>query len=140
VGAYRTSPTGSAREFGRIRRNMLLDLLPVGLHKDRQSLRIGRPFWARFVPAARRNGYEFGEHVLGALSGIHGATLRALGDGGFFAMPPDYRALTVEEDVLLGLGAKAVPPAGADRRGRVIRAWYPGRASGQNVPRGQGHA
>jgi hypothetical protein len=108
VGAYRTSPTGTAREFGRIRRNMLLDLLPVGLHKDRQSVRIGRPFWARFVPAARRNGYEFGEHVLGALSGIHGATLRALRDAGFFAVPPDYRALTVEEDVLLGLGAKAV--------------------------------
>jgi hypothetical protein len=108
VGAYRTSPTGAAREFGRIRRNMLLDLLPVGLHKDRQSVRIGRPFWARFVPVARRNGYDFGEHVLGALSGIHGATLRALRDAGFLAIPPNYRALTVEEDVLLGLGAKAV--------------------------------
>jgi hypothetical protein len=108
VGAYRTMPTGLPREFGRIGRNMLLDLLPVGLHKDRQSVRVGRPFWASFVPAARRNGYQFGEHVLGALSGMHGTTLQALRDAGFFDMPPDYRALTVEEDVLLGLGAKAV--------------------------------
>ncbi len=87
---------------------MLLDLLPIGVHKDRQSVRVGRPFWASFVPAARRNGYQFGEHVLGALSGMHGTTLRALRDAGFLDMPPDYRALTVEEDVLLGLGAKAI--------------------------------
>jgi hypothetical protein len=108
VGAYRMSPTGAMREFGRIRRNMLLDLLPVGLHKDRQSVRVGRPYWAPFVSRARRNGYELGEHVLGALSGLHGATLRGLRDAGFLAIPDDYRALTVEEDVLLGLGAKAI--------------------------------
>jgi hypothetical protein len=108
VGMYRTSPTGAVREFGRIRRNMLLDLLPVGLHKDRQSVRVGRPYWAPFVSGARRNGYEFGEHVLGALSGLHGATLRGLSEAGFLAIPDDYRALTVEEDVLLGLGAKAI--------------------------------
>ncbi len=108
AGAYRMSPTGSMREFGRIRRNMLLDLLPIGLHKDRQSVRVGRPYWAPFVPRARGNGYEFGEHVLGALSGLHGATLRGLSDAGFLAIPDDYRALTVEEDVLLGLGAKAI--------------------------------
>jgi hypothetical protein len=109
VGAYRVAPSGVAREFGRIRRNMILDLLPVGLHKDRRSIRIGRPFWTAYVSAARRHGYEFGEHVLGALSGIHGATIRALHAAGFLdALPPEYRALTVEEDVLLGLGAKAV--------------------------------
>jgi hypothetical protein len=108
VGAYRLSPTGAVREFGRIGRNLLLDLLPVGLHKDRQSVRVGRPYWAPFVARARRNGYEFGEHVLGALSGLDGATLRGLRDAGFLAIPDDYRALTVEEDVLLGLGAKAI--------------------------------
>jgi hypothetical protein len=108
VGAYRMSPAGAIREFGRLRRNMLLDLLPIGLHKNRQSVRVGRPYWTPFVPRARRNGYEFGEHVLGALSGLHGATLRGLRDAGFLAIPDDYRALTVEEDVLLGLGAKAI--------------------------------
>jgi hypothetical protein len=108
VGAYRMSPSGAPREFGRLRRNMLLDLMPVGLHKDWLTLRFGRPFWTRYVGAAQRNGYEFGEHVLGALSGVHGATLVALRDAGFLAMPADYRALTVFEDVLLGLGAKAV--------------------------------
>ena len=109
VGAYRVAANGSAREFRRIRRNMILDLMPGGLHKDRHSIRVGRPFWARYLAAARRNGYEFGEHVLGALSGIHGATLRALSDSGYFdRIPPRYRALTVEEDVLLGLATKAV--------------------------------
>ena len=49
VGAYRVAPSGVAREFGRIRRNMILDLLPVGLHKDRRSIRIGRPFWTAYV-------------------------------------------------------------------------------------------
>ncbi len=108
VGAYRVRPGGAIREFGRLRRNMLLDLLPVGLHKDRQSVRVGRPYWASFVPLARQNGYEFGEHALGALSGLHGATLLGLRDAGFLAIPDDYRALTVEEDVLLGLGAKTI--------------------------------
>jgi hypothetical protein len=108
VGAYRVSGMGAIRQFGRLRRNMLLDLLPVGLHKDRQTVRVGRPYWAAYVSRARRNGYEFGEHVLGALSGLHGATLRGLSDAGFLAIPDDHRALTVEEDVLLGLGAKAI--------------------------------
>jgi hypothetical protein len=109
VGAYRIAANGAARAFGRIRRNMLLDLIPVGLHKDRNTIRFGRPFWAPYLNRARQHGYQFGEHVLGGLSGIHGTTLRALQEAGFLdALPDDYRALTVEEDVLLGLGTKAV--------------------------------
>jgi hypothetical protein len=109
VGAYRVAANGAPRQFGRIRRNMLLDLLPVGIHQDHRSIRIGLPFWARYLGAARRHGYEFGEHVLGGLSGMHGATLLALRDAGYLdALPPAYRALTVGEDVLLGLGTKAV--------------------------------
>lgn len=109
VGMYRVAAAGGRRAFGRLRRNMLLDLLPLGLHKDRRSLRVGRPFWSPYVPLARRHGYEFGEHVLGALSAMHGDTLRAIRDSGFLeGLPSDYRALTVEEDVLLGLGTKAV--------------------------------
>lgn len=109
VGPYRIGANGGRRTFGRLRRNMLLDLLPVGMHKDRRSVRIGLPFWAPYLPAARRHGYAMGEHVLGALSGMHGATLRAIHDSGFLSAIPDrYRALTVEEDVLLGLAVKAV--------------------------------
>jgi hypothetical protein len=109
VGAYRLGASGARRRFDHLRRNMLLDLVPVGLHKDRRSLRFGRPFWAPYLPQARRHGYEMGEHVLGALSAMDGDTLRALYDAGFLsALPERYRALTVEEDVLLGLGAKAV--------------------------------
>jgi hypothetical protein len=109
VGAYRIGASGGPRTFGHLRRNMLLDLLPLGLHKDRRSIRVGWPFWARHLGGARRRGYQLGEHVLGAFSAIHGATCRALADAGFLhAIPDDYRALTVEEDVLLGLGTKAV--------------------------------
>jgi hypothetical protein len=40
---------------------------------------------------------------------MHGGALRAIRDSGFLdGLPSDYRALTVEEDVLLGLGARAV--------------------------------
>src|SRR6185312_7140816 len=96
VGAYRIGANGGRRTFTRLRRNMLLDLLPVGLHKDRRSMRFGLPFWTPYLAAARRHGYEMGEHVLGALSGIHGETVRALADSGFLhALPDDYRALTV---------------------------------------------
>ncbi len=109
VGPYRIGANGGARTFGRLRRNMLLDLLPVGVHKDRRSVRVGLPFWASYLPLARRHGYAMGEHVLGALSGMHGDTLRAIHDSGFLGAIPDrYRALTVEEDVLLGLATKAV--------------------------------
>jgi hypothetical protein len=109
VGPYRVGANGGARTFSRLRRNMLFDLLPVGVHKDRRSIRFGLPFWAPYLPQARRHGYEMGEHVLGALSGVHGETLRAIHDSGFLSEIPDgYRALTVEEDVLLGLATKAV--------------------------------
>jgi hypothetical protein len=109
VGPYRVGANGGPRTFNRLRRNMLLDLLPLGVHKDRRSLRLGLPFWAPYLSRARRHGYEMGEHVLGALSGMHGETLRAIHDSGFFSAIPDgYRALTVEEDVLLGLATKAV--------------------------------
>jgi hypothetical protein len=109
VGPYRIGANGGARTFGRLRRNMLLDLLPVGVHKDRRSVRVGLPFWASYLALARRHGYEMGEHVLGALSGMHGDTLRAIHDSGFLgAIPERYRALTVEEDVLLGLATRAV--------------------------------
>ena len=109
VGPYRVAANGGARTFGRLRRNMLLDLLPLGVHKDRRSIRVGLPFWAPYLSRARHHGYEMGEHVLGALSGMHGETLRAIHDSGFLAEISDrYRALTVEEDVLLGLATKAV--------------------------------
>lgn len=109
VGPYRVGANGGARTFGRLRRNMLLDLFPIGMHKDRRSIRVGLPFWAPYVARARHHGYEMGEHVLGALSGMHGETLRAIHDSGFLAAIPDgYRALTVEEDVLLGLATRAV--------------------------------
>ena len=69
VGAYRVSPTGAVREFGQIRRNMLLDLLPIGTPQRPASRSVSaKPYWAPFVSRARQNGYAFGEHVLGALS------------------------------------------------------------------------
>ena len=109
VGAYRVGAGGRPRVFGHIKRNMLVDLLlPIGPHKTWRSLRVGVPYWARYLPSARRNGYVFGEHVLGALAAIHGTTLRALLNCGFFDVPPSFRALTVQMDVLLGLGVRSV--------------------------------
>ena len=109
VGAYRISANGRPRSFVRQRRNLLLDLLPLGLHKDRRSVRVGRPYWGAYLARARRHGYTMGEHVLGAFSAVHGDTVRALRDAKFLTgIPEHYRALTVEEDVLLGLGTRAV--------------------------------
>jgi hypothetical protein len=108
VGAFRVGAGGRRRVFGHIRRNMLIDFLPVGPHKTWRAVRVGWPYWTRYVMAARRHGYVFGEHVLGALAAIHGDTLRALADARFLAVPDDFRALTVQMDVLLGLGVRAV--------------------------------
>jgi hypothetical protein len=109
VGAYRIGAGGRAREFSRIRRNMLVDLwLPVGPHKTWRAVRMGRPYWARYLSPAIRHGYVFGEHVLGALAAIHGETLHALVKSGFLDVPANFRALTVQMDVLLGLGVRAV--------------------------------
>lgn len=109
VGAYRIGAGGRTRVFGRIRRNMLVDLLaPVGPHKTWKAIRVGLPYWARYLRPAKRNGYVFGEHVLGALAAIHGDTLRALVESGFLDVPANFRALTVQMDVLLGLGVRAI--------------------------------
>jgi hypothetical protein len=108
VGAYRVGAGGRPRVFGHIRRNMLVDLLPFGPHKTWRAMRVGLPFWARYLRPARQHGYVFGEHVLGALAAIHGDTLRALVDSGFLEVPDGFRALTVQMDVLLGLGVRAV--------------------------------
>jgi hypothetical protein len=109
VGAYRVGADGRARVFGHIRRNMLVDLLlPIGPHKTWRALRVGPPYWARFLGRAMRHGYVFGEHVLGALAAIHGETLHALLECGFLDVPPGFRALTVQMDVLLGLGVRTV--------------------------------
>jgi hypothetical protein len=109
VGAYRIGANGLPRSFVRQRRNLRLDLLPLGLHKDRRSIRVGRPYWRAYLAPARRHGYAMGEHVLGAFSAMHGDTARALRDAKFLTgIPEHYRALTVEEDVLLGLGTRAV--------------------------------
>ncbi len=108
VGAFRVGAGGRKRVFGHIRRNMLVDLLPIGPHKTWRAVRVGWPYWARYLLPARRHGYIFGEHVLGALAAIHGDTLRALARSGFLAVPEGFRALTVQMDVLLGLGVRAV--------------------------------
>jgi hypothetical protein len=109
VGAYRVGAGGRPRVFGHIRRNMLVDLLlPIGPHKTWRAVRVGPPYWARFLFRAKRHGYVFGEHVLGALAAIHVDTVRALLGSGFLDVPPRFRALTVQMDVVLGLGVRAV--------------------------------
>jgi hypothetical protein len=109
VGAYRVGAGGHRRVFGHIRRNMLVDLLlPIGPHKTWRAVRVGLPYWARYLRRARRHGYVFGEHVLGALAAVHMSTVRALLAAGFLDVPASFRALTVQMDVLLGLGIRAV--------------------------------
>jgi hypothetical protein len=108
VGAFRLGAGGRPRVWGHIRRNMLIDFLPVGPHKTWRAVRVGWPYWTRYIPAAQRHGYVWGEHVLGALAAIHGDTLRALAASQFLAVPEGFRALTVQMDVLLGLGVRAL--------------------------------
>lgn len=123
AGAFRYGPGGAprARQFEPrglrdfldltepgARRFVFCDLLPIGPAKDGR-LRVGQPFYVRYLRRARRHGWFPGEHVLGGVYALHGETLRALDAAGFWrAITDDYRAMLTEEDHLVSLGARAM--------------------------------
>jgi len=127
IGSYSVSPDGKRREYRTFRRDILLDLLPVGIDKKTRMLRFGFPFYFKFLRQARAHGYRLGEHVLAALYVIHGETLRELSRNGFWSSIPDQGSRYLKsDDPLISLGVKAIGHSLIDindpNRGDV-RAW-----------------
>lgn len=108
MGSYKFSPNGNTRDFKKQFRNIILDIIPIGIDKYRKSIRIGSSFIAPFFIKALKNGYLPGEHVLGGMYALHYKTLLGLKEIGFFnSVNKKYRGLTLE-DILISLGVKAL--------------------------------
>jgi hypothetical protein len=81
----------------------------MGRDHNTKQLRVGLPFYTRYLFRALRYNYKLGQHVLAAFYILHGDTVRALKENGFWAaMPDDGSRLVKSDDPLLSLGACAV--------------------------------
>jgi hypothetical protein len=98
IGSYMRSPTQALRSHTYHRNNMLRDLLPCGRDRVSKRIRIGLPFYVRYLPAAFKRGYRMGHHVLAAFYIVHGHTLYALDRIGFWGSMPDVGSRAVKED------------------------------------------
>ncbi len=111
AGSYRISADGKHRDFSPHRRDVLLDIPPIGVTRRGgwNALRVGWPAYIRYLPAALRNGYQLGEHCLGGMYALHGATVQALRTSGFLDLHRQpLNARLVAEDALVALGVKSV--------------------------------
>ena len=98
IGSYMRSPTQAIRSHACHRNNMLRDLLPFGWDRASNRIRVGLPFYLRYLPAALRGGYRLGHHVLAAFYIVHGETLYALDRIGFWGSMPERGCRAVKED------------------------------------------
>jgi len=109
IGSYMISPSGAARDHRPWRNRLIRDLLPVGPDLKTKRLRVGLPFYVRYLFRAFKNNYKLGHHVLASFYILHGDTIRALQENGFWAAMPDAGSRLVKlDDPLLSLGAFAV--------------------------------
>lgn len=112
VGAVRRHPSGIIRDVRRQRRNLVVDLLPIGPTKIGPKVRVGPPFWRPALQRARTHGYQLGTCVQGGAYVLHADTLRAVGASGFWsAMPDRYAAMSFEDDTLVPIGVVSVAHA-----------------------------
>ncbi|MDX6638734.1 MAG: hypothetical protein QOJ01_2245, partial [Solirubrobacterales bacterium] len=113
VGRYRLGAYGDRRDFRPAAGAVLRAALPFRVYRrdgrrhvvlpaPRQTLRVHSRIWA-----ARRHGYQLGEHCLGGVYAVSGALLGALAADGALERPDDWTASGLSEDHLVGLLARA---------------------------------
>jgi hypothetical protein len=107
-GSYDIGPDGRKRRGNFHAVKFIRDLLPIGLgHK--KSLRLKPVFYWKHLVRALRNGYSFGEHILGAVLAFHGTTLIAMDRAGFLGSVPERHNSCVRmDDVLISMAVKSV--------------------------------
>ncbi len=109
IGSYMIAPWGEARNHRSWRNRFLRDMLPVGTDMNTKRLRVGLPFYLRYLFRAFKNNYKLGHHVLAAFYILHGDTIRALQANGFWAAMPEAGSRQIKlDDPLLSLGTLAV--------------------------------
>lgn len=101
AGSYRVDCMGRPRDFGPAARRMLF-LASIGAFREPAASREMR----RLLFAARRNGYELGEHCLGGAAFFNAAAFRAMAARNMLVRPDLLRS-HLGEDHLFGLLARA---------------------------------
>lgn len=101
AGSYRVDCMGRPRDFGPAARRMLF-LASIGAFREPAASREMR----RLLFAARRNGYELGEHCLGGVAFFNAAAFRAMAARDML-IRPDLLRSRLGEDHLFGLLARA---------------------------------
>ena len=107
VGACRTSPDGTRRDFtphADVVRQLARPPIRPGHLRDDLRRRFGRSLRPvrQIIRAARANGYAWGEHCLGGAYAVSPALLDALHDQRRLT-PEDWLHVEISEDVALGL-------------------------------------
>jgi hypothetical protein len=102
LGSYRKGPDGRARDFGPAARAVLSEAGLPGLLLRPASHRVLR----KLLRAARANGYEPGEHALGAVSALRPEMLARCQEMGWLAMP-GLSDSKLGDDWLLALATRA---------------------------------
>lgn len=101
AGSYRVDCMGRPRDFGPAARRMLF-LASIGAFREPAASREMR----RLLFAARRNGYELGEHCLGGVAFFNAAAFRVMAARDML-IRPDLLRSRLGEDHLFGLLARA---------------------------------
>jgi hypothetical protein len=105
IGSYLLSAAKTRRDNTSFCIRFLLDLFPAGFDRHNKRLRFGLPFYAKYLLKAFRNGYLLGRHVMGAFYIVHGDTLRALNEAGFWRSIPDLGSREIKwDDALVPIG------------------------------------
>lgn len=109
IGAYMFSPTGAPRNHRSWRNKFIKDLSPIGRDLKTNKLRFGFPFYTKHLLKALKCHYKLGHHVLSSFYILHGDTIRALNESGFWAAMPEAGSRQIKgDDPLLSLGTLAV--------------------------------
>ena len=109
LGSYRVSPEGEVRDHSYHRKSIFHDLRFVGRDAATKRLRLGFPFYSRYLFRAIANGYRLGDHVLASLVVLHGDTFRALSRSGYWrSIPLSGSCHTKADDPLISLGVMSV--------------------------------
>lgn len=98
LGSYRVTCTGSARDFTPARNRLRRELSPAGAVRHPRRWRMLR----RLHALARENGYEDGEHCLGAAAFYSKACIERFAALGFLERQ-ELRASNLGEDHLFGM-------------------------------------
>lgn len=109
VGNYRRNAYGKLRCYKKMRRKMMLDVLPVGYARKFKQVRVGEVSYLPYLQAAKKHGYRPGDNVFAACYAYHIDTVKHWNSNGYLEALLNLKpCLVFEDDVLMSVGAAAI--------------------------------